>query len=150
MKKYFSFILLLCIGSIMCMGKDFDYRGIVYDVGLNYGGKALSAANFDAERVDYDMNVISKILKCNSVRIEGEDLNRLTAAARSASGQGLKVFFNPWKHEADSAQSVEYMKEAAKIAETLRTDGVTSYLSEDVSTHCFARALSPGKRLTTG
>lgn len=100
-----------------------NYRGIVYDVGLQYNPGEYSVETFNPELVRYDMGVISNILRANAVRIEGEEISRLVAAAEIAGELGLKVFFNPWWMNADSSQIVEYMAEAAKSAETLREKG---------------------------
>ena len=67
------------------------------------GGKDLSVSNFRKQQVAYDMSIIKHVLNCNTIRIEGEDLDRLSFATKEAHKQGLKVLFNPWKMEADSA-----------------------------------------------
>ncbi len=65
----------LIIFFVMCMTymniqAVIPMRGVVYDVGLNYGGNSLSVATFDSARVAYDMDIIKNILRCNTVRIE--------------------------------------------------------------------------------
>ncbi|MDE6692131.1 MAG: hypothetical protein K2K05_01970 [Muribaculaceae bacterium] len=98
-------------------------RGVVYDVGLNFGGKTLSVNELDSVRVDYDMNIIKNILRCNTVRVEGESIDRLVLASKIASSYGLKILFNPWLHEADPASTIQYMGEAAEAAEKLKKEG---------------------------
>lgn len=117
-KLLISLIALTCL-SWPLSARDF-IRGIVYDVGLMYGGSSLSVKDFNPEQVEYDMNVISDILRCNAVRIEGEDIDRLTAASEIAHEQGLRIFFNPWKMGADPEETASYMAKAAKAAEILR------------------------------
>lgn len=137
MKKYVLSLMLIsvCQASFsqefqgQTLGADselqtFPIRGVVYDVGLMYGGETLSLPDFNPEQVDYDMNVISNILSCNAVRIEGDNLARLVKAAEIAGSYKLKVFFNPWKMEAGPEEVVEYMRKGAEEAERLRERGL--------------------------
>jgi len=99
-------------------------RGVVYDVGLQFNKGFYSVDTFDVERVRYDMGIISNILHANAVRIEGESIGRLTAAARVAREYGLRVFFNPWLMGGDAINTPSYMARAAKAAEQLRQEGM--------------------------
>lgn len=112
--------MLVACGNISAM----KYRGIVYDVGLQYNPGEYSVDKFDANLVRYDMKVVADSLHCNAVRIEGEDIARLEAASEIAAENGLKVFFNPWWMNADAEQVVPYMAKAARTAERLRKKGV--------------------------
>lgn len=115
-----TFMLSICIS----INAAIPMRGVVYDVGLNFGGTTLSVENFDSARVNYDMSVIKNMLSCNTVRIEGESIERLATASRIANKYGLKILFNPWKMEADRNQTIEYMSNAADCAEKLRNEGL--------------------------
>lgn len=126
------------------MAGGFDFRGVVYDVGLMYGGKNCSVPEYRKDEVAYDMNVIANILGCNAVRIEGEDIDRLVYAAREAGRQGLRVMFNPWKHEADSAQTVAYIQEAAKKAQILCDEGIDLVLVVGCEYSLFCKGVFPG------
>lgn len=86
-----------------------DFRGVVYDVGLKFTPESCSVDTFDIDLVKYDMSIIANILRANAVRIEGEDIHRLTAAAEAAHAAGLKIFFNPWKMNADEKAVTAYM-----------------------------------------
>lgn len=101
-----------------------DWRGIVYDTGLNYAPGICSVDTFDLSLVEYDMNIISNILNANVVRIEGEDIERLALASRIAHRANLRVFFNPWKMNASCDDVENYMSNAAIAAEELRKEGV--------------------------
>lgn len=59
--------MLVACGNISAM----KYRGIVYDVGLQYNPGEYSVDKFDANLVRYDMKIITDSLHCNAVRIEG-------------------------------------------------------------------------------
>lgn len=122
MKTKYFLILFLCM--CCCDIYAMNYRGIVYDVGLQYNPGQYSVENFNEHLVRYDLGVIADSLHCNAVRIEGEDLVRLEAASEIASEFGLKVFFNPWMMNANAEEVFAYMEKAAKVAERLRKKGV--------------------------
>ena len=115
---------LLCAVLSANAGNTMSYRGIVYDVGLQFNEGQYSVETFNAEAVRYDMSVISNILRCNAVRIEGEDIGRLKQATLLAHETGMKVFFNPWLMGATADEVVTYMSEAATTAEELVRQGV--------------------------
>ena len=85
--------------------KKLKYRGVVYDVGLQYNLGNYSVETFNPELVKYDMSVIVNELHANTVRIEGEDISRLVRATEIAHAAGLKVFFNPWKMGANDDET---------------------------------------------
>ena len=143
--------MLLCIlvclitTSAFCAEKlPLSMYGVVYDVGLMFGGKNLSVSNFRKEQVVYDMSIIKHVLNCNTVRIEGENLDRLSIATEEAHKQGLKVLFNPWKMEADSATTVDYMIRASKVAEKLRLKGADLIFVTGCEYTLFNRGVFPG------
>lgn len=116
------YLVFLC--SFCQAQKTMDFRGVVYDVGLKFTPESCSVDTFDIDLVKYDMSIIANILRANAVRIEGEDIHRLAAAAEAAHAAGLKIFFNPWKMNADEKAVTAYMAEAAKAAEELRRKGM--------------------------
>lgn len=100
------------------------YRGVVYDVGLQFNPGSYSVDTFNTDIVKCDMSVIANKLHANTVRIEGEDISRLVNATEIAHAAGLKVFFNPWKMGANAEETTAYMKEASIAAEKLRLKGI--------------------------
>lgn len=124
-----------------------NLRGIVYDVGLQYNPGQYSVENFDEQVVRYDMAVIADSLHCNAVRIEGEDLRRLTKAAEIAAEKGLKVFFNPWLMDADADDVATYMAKAAKRAELLRQKGIDITFVAGCEFSLFNRGIFEGKNV---
>jgi hypothetical protein len=123
------------------------YRGVVYDVGLNYSGKGFSVAPFDPKLVEHDIRVIANDLHANAVRIEGEEIPRLVTAARAARAAGLTVFFNPWKMNVGPDQTRAYLVEAARAAEQLRKDGVDIVFVAGCEYTIFNPGVFPGETL---
>ncbi|OJJ07900.1 hypothetical protein ASPVEDRAFT_89133 [Aspergillus versicolor CBS 583.65] len=121
------------------------YRGVVYDVGLNFTGQGLSVEPFDPALVDCDMRTIATELHANAVRIEGEDIQRLETAARSANSHGLKVFFNPWKMNAGTDDTRLYFAETAKTAERLRNEGIDLVFIVGCEYSIFSKGVFPGE-----
>lgn len=120
------------------------YRGVVYDVGLNFNDTGFSVESFDPALVEYDMKTIADDLHANAVRIEGEEIARLEIAARSAHSMGLKVFFNPWKMNATIEETRTYFEKAAKSAETLRNEGIDLIFIAGCEYTIFSKGVFPG------
>lgn len=125
MKRILITILTIMVATMIGLAKTpWDFRGVVYDVGLRFTPESCSVDSLDTALVAYDMSVIANILRANAVRIEGEDIHRLVAATRIAHSRRLKVLFNPWKMNVGEDEVVSYMAEAAKAAEALRNEGI--------------------------
>jgi hypothetical protein len=96
-------------------------NGVNYDVGIYPFGEARpSRAIFDPAIVRREIEIIRNDLHCNAIRIMGRDLERLVTAAAFALDQGLEVWFGPAFHNADQVQTLAYLSECARAAETLR------------------------------
>ncbi|WP_372028394.1 hypothetical protein [Pseudomonas kurunegalensis] len=125
------------------------YYGVVYDVGLRFtAGEPYSVEDFNRDLVRHDINVIAKDLHANSIRIEGEEIDRLVFAAREAHAAGLKVFFNPWKMNVHVRELPEYFYSAAKAAESLRQDGLEIVFVSGCEITLFNEGVLPGSTLT--
>ena len=120
------------------------YRGVVYDVGLNFSGTGFSVEPFNPDLVECDMKTIANELHANAVRIEGEEIVRLEIAARSAHSMGLKVFFNPWKMNATIEETRAYFEEAAKTGERLRNEGIDLVFIAGCEYTIFSKGVFPG------
>ncbi|KAL2838555.1 hypothetical protein BJY01DRAFT_219932 [Aspergillus pseudoustus] len=120
------------------------YRGVVYDVGLNFTGTGFSVEPFNPALVEYDMCTIANDLHANAVRIEGEEIHRLELASRSAHSMGLKVFFNPWKMNAGIDETRAYYEEAAQTAERLRSEGIDLVFVAGCEFSIFSQGIFPG------
>ena len=109
MRRTLMTILTIMVATMMGFAKNpWDFRGVVYDVGLRFTPESCSVDSLDTALVAYDMGVIANILRANAVRIEGEDVSRLVAATRIAHSRGLKVLFNPWKMNVGEDDVVTY------------------------------------------
>jgi hypothetical protein len=121
------------------------YYGVAYDVGLRFVPDQLSVEPFDPALVAHDMRVIANSLHANTVRIEGEKLDRLETASRLAHAAGLKVFFNPWRIDTGLDEIDAYLSEAAVVAEKLRNEGVEIVFVTGCEISFFASGIFPGE-----
>ncbi len=142
MKRILFVLTVLTLSSVNLYAMN--YRGIVYDVGLQYNPGEYSVETFNPELVKYDIGTIRNILRANAIRIEGEDIDRLVKASEIAAEAGLKVFFNPWWMNADSIQVVEYMEKAARAAEQLRAKGYDITFVTGCEYSLFNNGIFPG------
>lgn len=141
-------LLILVIIASTIQSYTMDWRGIVYDVGLGYGDGVYSVDTLNLDVVEYDMNIISNILRANAIRIEGEDITCLAAATRLAHKANLKVFFNPWMMNATADDVVAYMSEAAKTAEKLRNEGIDITFVTGCEFTLFNKGIFEGNSVT--
>lgn len=121
-----------------------ELLGVVYDVGLQFTPGNFSVESYRADQVEYDMRTIAEELRANTVRIEGEDIQRLVDATHAAHKAGLKVYFNPWKMGADADETVAYMDRAAAAAEQLRNEGVKIVFVAGCEYTIFNKGAFPG------
>ncbi len=124
------------------------FRGMHYDTGVHFDPAFPSRPTFDVESVSDDMRVLAGELNCTAVRLVGDDLDRLEAAARAAHGAGLTVFFNPWPIGAPVDSLVGHFAEGARVAERLRTGGLGDLVFvAGCEVSIFAHGLVPGDSL---
>jgi hypothetical protein len=96
-------------------------KGVCYDVGSVMGFNW--RPSFKPEQVRRELQVIKDDLHCNAVRISGNDLVRLSLAARHAMEEGLEVWFYPTLWDRPPADTLRYLTKAAEAAEALRQNG---------------------------
>jgi hypothetical protein len=105
----------------MTNNKALPRKGINYDVGTFTRGKGSSSReNFDPATVKREMEIIKNDLHCDSIRISGHDLERLSLAAECAIQQGLEVWFSPALIDGTEQETLIYFEECAERAEKLR------------------------------
>ncbi|HEY6284082.1 MAG TPA: abortive infection protein [Ktedonobacteraceae bacterium] len=95
------------------------HKGVNYDVGFGLGG-LVSRPTIDAEVVHRELEIIKNDLHCNAVRISGRDIDRLMLAAEEALKQGLEVWLSPALYDKNDLETLDYIVECARAAETLR------------------------------
>ncbi|GKU27509.1 abortive infection protein [Clostridium folliculivorans] len=110
--------------EIISSHKSLRYKGINYDVGTFTRGKSGPSSRdiFNPAQVKKEMRIIKNDLHCNSIRISGMDIERLTLASEYALMEGLEVWFSPANVDADENETIDYFIECAKAAEKLRNE----------------------------
>ncbi len=68
------------------------YRAISYDVGTFFVREKATRPSFEETLAKREFAVIKNELHCNAVRIFGQDIDRLIAAATLALDEGLTVW----------------------------------------------------------
>lgn len=94
-------------------------KGVCYDVGRVIGGEN-QHPEFDEQSVRRELGIIRSDLHCNTVRICGQDIERVMTAGRIALDLGLDVWLSPelWGHALPEA--LGHLSDAARAAEDLR------------------------------
>jgi hypothetical protein len=95
------------------------YKGITYDTGTEYSPGNFTVGDLTAERLESDFYAIKNDLNCNAVRIYGKRIDRLSRAAEVALKHGLNVWLSPRLIDADAAETLRYLKEAAIAGQLL-------------------------------
>lgn len=121
-------------------------RGINYDVGTHTRGSISSSRDdFDLPVIQRELEIIRNDLKCDSVRISGQEIERLVQASRYALQQGLEVWFSPAFVEASEKETLAYFKECAKAAEELRKISPSIVFVAGCELTFFMKGLVDGK-----
>ncbi len=121
-------------------------KGVCYDVGRLLEGSP-SRPIFDARTVHRELEIIKKDLHCNSVRIQGLDLDRLMVAAEHALKLGLEVVFSPEMFERGQKETIEYLVKAASAAESLRELSPNIVFSVGSEATLFMQGFAEGNNL---
>jgi hypothetical protein len=104
--------------------------------------------DFDPAVVRREIGILRADLHCNAVRLQGRDLGRLSSAAEFAVQEGLEVWFSPelWDH--DPEQTVDYLAEAADVAQTI-LDAAPGKVVLSVGSELllFGRGFVPGENV---
>ncbi len=96
------------------------WRGVNYDVGIEYGTRHHSRRTFDPDIVRRELDIIATDLHCNAVRISGTDPERLALAAGYALDAGLEAWLSPQLIDRSPQQTLDYIVRCAQAAERLR------------------------------
>lgn len=107
-------------------------RGVCYDVGRVMWGQDWRP-EFSPEETRRELEIIRDDLRCNAVRICGQDLGRLMTAAGSALDRGLEVWLSPELWDRGPGETLTYISEAAeRVREVFR--GPVTYASVSLET----------------
>lgn len=118
-------------------------RGIGYDTGMRIAGIHTRPA-FTASLARREMTVIAQDLGADVVRVTGDDLDRLTAAAEAAHDAGLAVWFSPFPCDLNADELVGFLRAAAVRAEELHRAGVSVVLVLGCEITLHATGFLPG------
>ena len=122
-------------------------KGVCYDVGREMLGQNWRP-DFDPSIVRQEIEIIRKDLRCNAIRLQGLDLERLAMAAKAALGEGLEVWFSPEMWDREQQETVDYISRAADVASALEEEfpgRVVMTVGSEVT--LFSRGLIPGENV---
>jgi hypothetical protein len=121
-------------------------RGINYDAGRVFNGMPMRP-DFDLQTVHRELQIIKEDLHCNTVKIQGCDIGRLTATARDALEQGLKVWLSPELFDKPLEDTLVYLGNAAMAAEELYQQDPNIVLSVGTELSAFMQGILPGNSI---
>ena len=119
-------------------------KGVCYDVGRVIAGEN-QRPDFDERVVRRELQIVREDLRCTAVRICGQDVNRVVAAAEMALSAGLEAWLSPELWEHDPAEVLDYLAGAARAAESVRQrwpDRVILSVGSELT--IFMRGILPG------
>lgn len=93
-------------------------RGVCYDVGRVMLGQNWRP-EFSPEETRRELQIIRDDLRCNAVRLCGQDLERLALAGSDALDMGLEVWLSPELWDRSPGETLDYIAMAAERAEEL-------------------------------
>lgn len=93
-------------------------RGVCYDVGRVLWGRDWRP-EFSAAEARRELSIIRDDLRCNAVRLCGEDVDRLMVAGAHALDLGLEVWLSPELWDRGPAETLAHVTSAAQRAEEL-------------------------------
>jgi len=121
-------------------------KGVCYDVGRVLEGSP-QRPKFEPRVIHRELEILKNDLHCKAVRIQGLDLDRLTAASEEALRQGLEVWFSPEMFERGQQETLDYLVKAAGAAESLRQQFPDIVFSLGSELTLFMQGIMKGKNL---
>jgi hypothetical protein len=122
-------------------------RGINYDTGFGGAVGDRSRAEFDPAVARRELEIIATDLHCDTVRITGDDPDRIRLAADAAVDAGLRVWFSPFPTDLSPAQLPPYFADCAKQAERIRARDPETALVLGCEMSLFCSGFVPGAHL---
>jgi hypothetical protein len=118
-------------------------RGVNYDTG--FFGRSRPA--FELDQVRRELEIVARDLHCDAVRVSGEHLDRISAAAIVALESGLDVWYAPFPSDLTNAELQRCFVAAAEEAEGLREQfGDRVVLVTGCEISLFNHGFMPGPR----
>lgn len=124
-----------------------ELRGINYDTGFGGAVGDRSRIAFEPEVVRRELAVIADELHCDTVRISGDDPERIVLAANAAVDVGLQVWFAPFPIDLTPAQLLPYFERCAASAEEIRARDPRTVLVLGCEMSLFSAGFVPGQFL---
>ena len=124
------------------------WRGVAYDVGTDFGWGVSTRPSFSPDLTRRELEIVGRDLHCNAVKIGGRDPARIAAAAAQALELGLEVWFSPALFEKSPSDTLRFIVDAARVAETVRgigRDKLVFCLGQELT--LFMRGILPGHNL---
>jgi len=123
-------------------------KGVNYDVGRILEGR-LTRPTLDTKEMHREIEIIKDDLHCNSIKIQGFDIDRVMLAAKDSLEQGLEVWLAPEMFEESQEMTLDYSVKAAVAAEILRKEWPEKLvLSIGTELTLFMQGILPGNNLT--
>ena len=122
-------------------------RGVNYDVGRVLEGR-MTRPTLDPKEMVREIEIIKDDLHCNSIKIQGSNVERVIAAAQESLNQGLEVWLAPELFEKNQQETFDYTVKAAAAAEDLRKrypDRVVLSIGTELT--LFMQGILPGTNL---
>ncbi len=119
-------------------------KGINYDIGTIFHAGVSSRQNLDPSVIQREIQIISRDLHCNAIRISGYDVGYLTCAAEYALQEGMEVWFSPAHVNANEQETLDYFVTCAKAAEKLRQQSPHIIFIAGCELTLFMQGLVPG------
>src|SRR5262249_33007944 len=126
-------------------GSHMRVKGIGYDTGFSFDGT--SRRPFDHALVRRELQIIRDELHCTAVRLFGNDLDRLEAAARYAADLGLEVWFSPFTYQLGPEEILNLLADGAERAERIRRRGAEVVFVTGAELSLFNTGFLPGDSL---
>ncbi|MEU4247064.1 hypothetical protein AB0F15_06600 [Amycolatopsis sp. NPDC026612] len=119
-------------------------RGINYDTGFGGAVGTRSRVAFEPAVVRRELEIIATDLHCTTVRISGDDPDRLTLAAHAAVDAGLGVWFSPFPMDLTPPELEPYFADCARRAEEIRARDPETVLVLGCEMSLFCTGFLPG------
>ena len=133
------------VGRATARTMALQVRGIQYDVGITTVEGGNSRPDLSAERVGSELDLISRELHANAVRVTGGDPERLAMASRLAVERGLVTWLTPQLVNGTVADTLALVGKCADLARELRQAGGSAVLVIGCELSGFMAGVIPGR-----